>query len=119
VTREEEAGGDSNLPATRDAKPPATKPGGPPATTGPKQPATPAGQTPGQQAGGSSVPYDPTAKWTPPTSTGVTEVDPPQLDAAAKKVMSRREDFITACGAGARTLAGSCYDMAGKDYVGM
>jgi hypothetical protein len=88
-----------------------------PATT----PATPSTtpSTSGPQTTPASSAADPTAAWTPPKNTGVFEVDPEELWAAAAKIETIREEFLTIARQEASVLAGSCFDMAGKDFVGM
>ncbi|MEZ0094815.1 RNase A-like domain-containing protein [Streptacidiphilus sp. EB129] len=91
------------------------KPSNPPATPTPGQPpATPA-PAPG---GGSGGPPAPTAEWTPPTNSGVVEVDPEQLWDAAKQMTSLRDDFIKTCHGYAQALTGTA-NMSGEDYVGI
>jgi Bacterial CdiA-CT RNAse A domain len=116
----------SNPPATRPptqppatnppSNPPATKPPAhPPTTTSPTQPpANPPGQPPQGPPSGPSA----TDKWQPPDHTGVLEVDPEQLWAAATKVTQLRDAFITACHGYTSTLAG-LGNMAGGDVVGI
>ena len=103
ATPEPQAAGD----APTDPQPSSTPSSEPtPSTSSPKT--TPAPSAP-----------DPTAAWTPPKDTGVFEVDPEELWAAAAKIETIREEFLSTARQEASILAGSCFDMAGKDFVGM
>jgi hypothetical protein len=62
---------------------------------------------------------DPTAQWTPPQTTGVFVVDPEELWTAGAKIESIRDGFLNVVTPEASALLGSCFDMAGKDFVGM
>ena len=109
----------SNVPAT-------TGGGGAPATTGTgRVPATRSASpsaspsTAGANPTSTSAPFNPTDAWDPPKTTGVFEVDPEELWAAATQIETLREGFLSAAQQATSVLTGSCFDMAGKDFVGM
>lgn len=111
--------GPSNLPATTGGggTPATNGTGNLPASTAPSPSATPSAAG-GNPSPGASA-FDPTAAWTPPNSTGVFEVDPEELWAAASQIETVREGFLEAAQQAGSVLTGSCFDMAGKDFVGM
>jgi hypothetical protein len=64
---------------------------------------------------GSGAPFDPTAAWKPPKTTGVTVVDPEELYAASAKIVALREGFINVATSSVTSLYENCGDMAGTD----